>query len=337
MKSKYFKLGQAAFAALIAFAFITAANSSVVHAKNKKAKYGIIKILTNPGGLPISVDGKSYGQTTIDYRSIDLDPGLHTVVVLLPDGQRWTREIDLPAGRIKCIVLNYRPSPPPAKSPCPFPVNISAPTQVNEGEIITYTTDVTYGGTAPLIYTWTISPGNARIVSGSGTPTITVDSTGLAGQRITAALVVTDGSDNPSCRQTTQTSTYIPPIEKRTIVGREFDTCCSCSNDDLKARLDNLTVELQNDPTTTSYIFAYGGRTSAAGQANRLLTRARDYLVTQRGVDASRIVVMNGGFREEDCVEVWVVPRGATPPQPSPTVQPGDVKPAQPATRRRRG
>jgi hypothetical protein len=172
-------------------------------------------------------------------------------------------------------------------------------------------------------------------VSGAGTSTITVDSTGLAGQRITATLVVDDGSGDASCRQTSQVATNIPPVEKRVVVGREFDTCCSCSNDDLKARLDNLAVELQNDPSTTTYIFAYGGRTSPSGQAGRLLARTRDYLINDRGIDASRIIQVNGGFREEDCVEVWIVPRGATAPQPSPKVDPSEVKPApQPAPRK---
>jgi hypothetical protein len=326
-----------AFVALVALAFFAAAPGATANAKSKKAKYGTIKILSTPTGLPISVDGKSYGETTTDYRAIDLDPGLHTVVITMPNGQRWTREIDLAAGRIKCVAVNYRPAPPPlTKSPCPYPVNISAPTVVNEGEIITYTADSAYSGTAGLNYTWTVTPAAAHVVSGAGTPTITVDSTGLGGQRITATLVVDDGSGDPMCRQTAQASTNVPPPEKRIIVGREFDTCCSCSYDDQKARLDNLAVELQNDPTTTTYIFAYGGRTSPVGQADRLITRARDYLVSQRGVDASRIVMSNGGFREEDCLEVWIVPQGANPPQPTPTVQAGDVRPSAPARTRRR-
>ncbi len=337
--NKYLKYGKFAGAALLALTFCAAHSSSTAFArKPKKAKYGTIKILTTPGGFPIAVDGKSYGETSTDYRPIDLDPGPHTLVITLPSGQRWTREIDLPAGRIKCVALNYRPSPPPPpKSPCPFPVNISAPRQVSEGEIITYTADVAYNGTAGLLYTWTVSPANAHLISGAGTPTITVDSTGLPGQHITATLVVDDGSGEPICRQTAQASTVIPATPKRDIVGREFDTCCSCSYDDQKARLDNLAVELQNDPSTTTYIMAYGGRTSQMGQADRLLARARDYLVAQRGVDASRMTLINGGFREDDCVEVWIVPRGATPPQPSPTVQAGDVRPAPAAKGRRRG
>src|SRR4030095_928203 len=198
------------FAALVAFACFAVLGSSTALAKPKKAKYGTIKILSTPGGFPLSVDGKFYGETTTEFRSIDLEPGLHTVVIDLPGGQRWTREVDLLAGRVKCIALNYRPRPPLPKSPCPFPVNVSAPTQVNEGEIITYTADVAYSGTAPLTYSWTVSPASAHPLSRAGTPTITVDSTGLAGQRITATLAVDDGSGDPMCRQTAQAYTNVP-------------------------------------------------------------------------------------------------------------------------------
>jgi len=338
--SRYLKYGKLAFAILLAMVFCAVHPSSKAFAKKpKRATHGTIKILTNPGGFPISVDGKSYGETTTTYLPIDLAPGLHTIVISLPSGQSWTREMDLPAGRIKCVALNYRPiPPPPTKSPCPFPVNVSAPRQVSEGEIITYTADVSYNANAGLIYTWTVGPENAHLISGAGTPTITVDSTGLAGQRITATLVVDDGSGGPACRQTAQASTEVARTPKREIVGREFDTCRSCSYDDQKARLDNLAVELHNDPSTTTYVMAYGGRTSQVGQADRLLARAREYLVMQRAVDASRIILINGGFREEDCVQVWIVPRGATPPQPSPTVQAGDVRAGTaPAKVQRRG
>ncbi len=334
---KFGLYGKLAFAALIALTFCVAHPASTAYAKKKKpAKYGTIKIRTSPAGLPLEIDGKAYGATTVDDSSFDLDPGVHTVVITLPDGQSWTREFTLDAGRIKCVALNYRPAPPRPKSPCPFPVNLSAPSQVNEGEIITYTADTAYSGDSALNYTWTVSPANARMLSGAGTPTITVDSTGLAGQTITAILVVDDGSGEPMCRQTAQASTFVPPPPVRENPAREFDVCCSCSFDDQKARLDNLAVELQNDPSTTSYIISYGGRTSRIGQADRLSARARDYMVTQRGIDPSRIVVLNGGFREEDCVELWVVPSGAKAPQPTPTVQAGDVRPPKETPRRRR-
>jgi len=310
--------------------------SSAYAKKRKPAKYGSIQILSTPGGLPIEIDGTPQGVTTTDYRSFDRDPGLHTVVVILPNGQRWTREIDLAAGRIKCVAITYRVAPPLVKSPCPYPVSLSVDAEVNEGDVITFSADTAYSGNSPLNYTWTISPNSAKILT-NVEHKITVDSTGLGGQRVTATLAVDDGSGDPICRQTAQASTFVRPPERHENPSRQFDVCCSCSFDDQKARLDNLAVELQNDPSTTTYVIAYGGRTSRIGQADLLGGRARDYLVTQRGIDQSRIVVLNGGFREADCVELWIIPRGATPPQPTPTVQAGDVRPATGAPRRRPG
>ncbi|HEY0762790.1 MAG TPA: hypothetical protein VGD61_10520 [Pyrinomonadaceae bacterium] len=315
-------------AVLLAFVFF-AVQTSTVSAKPKKAKNGTIKILTNPGGLLLTIDGKARGETLTEYRAIDLDPGVHNVQVTLPNGQFWIREIDLPAGRIKCVVVNYKPLPPLPKSPCPFPLNVSAPKQVTEGEIITYTADVAYTGSAPIKYKWNVSPSSARVISGLGTSTLNVDSTGLGGQRITATLTADDGSPDPACAQTVQAVSVIAPIEKKVIVAREFDECNNCTFDDQKARLDNLAVELQNDPSTRGYIIAYGGRMSPLGQVEKLMTRARDYLVTQRGIDASRLVIVNGGFREEDSVELWIVPSGAAAPQPTPTVQAGEVNPGK--------
>jgi hypothetical protein len=205
-------------------------------------------------------------------------------------------------------------------------VNISAPNGVTEGEIITFTSDVTYSGTAPLRYTWKVTPSKAQIISGLGTPTLNVDSTGLGGQRITATLTADDGSSDPACAQSAQAVSIIAPMKKIVLVSREFDECINCTFDDQKARLDNLAVELQNDPSTRAYIIAYGGRMSPVGQVEKLMSRAREYIVTQRGIDASRLTVVNGGYREEDSVELWIVPSGAAAPRPTPTVQAGEIK-----------
>lgn len=324
------------FAVLLVLLFVGASPTASVFAKDKKAKFGVIKILSTPGGLMLTIDGLPRGETLTEYRSFELEPGTHNVVVKLPNGNLWTREIEVPAGRVKCVTVNYRPLPPPPKSPCPFPVNVSAPTTVGEGEIITYAADVSYGGTAGLRYNWTISPARARIMNGAGSPTITVDSTGLGGQRLVATLTVDDGSTDPACAQTVQAVSMIAAEEKKILVAREFDECNNCTFDDQKARLDNLAVELQNDPTMIGYIIAYGGRTSPIGQVETLMTRARNYLTNERAIDGSRLVIVNGGFREGDSVELWLVPRGAATPRATPTVQAGEVKPTGP-TRRRRG
>ena len=170
-----------------------------------------------------------------------------------------------------------------------------------------------------------MTPSTARIISGLGTSTLNVDSTGLGGQRIVASLTADDGSADPACAQTAQAVSIIAPLVKKIIVAREFDECNSCSLDDQKARLDNLAIELQNDPSTRAYILAYGGRMSPLNKVEKLMNQARDYLVTKRGIDASRLELVNGGFREEDSVELWVVPSGAAAPRPTPTVQAGEV------------
>ncbi len=45
--------------------------------------------------------------------------------------------------------------------------------------------------------------------------------------------------------------------------------------------------------------------------------RAQSYLVATRGIDASRVRVVNGGTSDVNYIELWLVPRGAKPPQPT--------------------
>ena len=297
-------------------------DSSVVLAqKTKRAEYGALRVQSNPAGLAVEVDNVRSGVTSSgeDLQIQPLTPGIHTVVVTLPDGSQWRREIDIAAGRIKCVAVAYRPAPPPiAATPCPFPVNIAAPTQVADGTIVTYSADVTYKGAKDLMYTWTLFPGNAKILSGAGSSHIEVDTTGLAGQRLTGTLVVDDGSGGIGCRQIVQVATYIPPIERRERISSLFDVCWECASDDQKARLDNVAIALQNEPDTTVYIIAYTDRNSRKAHSTLSLSRARDYLISNRGIDGSRIVMLEGGSRDQNCLELWLVPRGAAPPVPKP-------------------
>src|SRR2546423_8823480 len=185
--------------------------TSSVRAADKKPNFGRIEISTNPGGYPISVDGRPAVHTTAEARLIDLPPGRHTVEIAMPNGARWVREFNVVAGRKNCIVLNYkaRAVPVTPKSPCPYPVNVSAPASVNEGDYVTFNANVSYGGSSALNYTWTVSPPTAVIRSGAGTSTIEVDTTGVGKQLRTALLVADDGTGDRSCRQTAQASTDI--------------------------------------------------------------------------------------------------------------------------------
>ena len=322
-----------AFAALIALTLLFAQSLMVSARADKKPNYGRIKISTNPGGNPILIDGKDAGTTTVSDRLLDLPPGLHTVEIVFPNGERWTRDFNVSAGRIYCIGLAYAPRtiPIPAKLPCPYPVNVSAPSTVSDGDVIAFSADVAYAGTSALNYTWTVSPASARIISGAGTQTIQVDSTGLGNQKVSAVLVVDDGSGEPTCRQNAEASTNVLPV-----IIPPKNKCYDCFPvtvfDDMKARLDNFAIELQNNPSSRGYVIAYSGASSRAGQADRLINRAKDYLTNQRGIDTSRFSIINGGYRETDYFELWIVPQGAEPPTPTPTAQPNPAAQPQPRT-----
>jgi hypothetical protein len=332
-----------ALLAVLALAAAASLPNSGVQAKQKNKKNqpttGRIEVSTQPGGYPITIDGQPAGETTDYVRAIDLEPGSHTVEILFPNNTRWSQVFNILPGRKNCIALNYRPRtidvPAVPVSPCPYPVNVTAPATVNDGDIVTFTADVGYQGQSALNYTWTVSPPAARILSGVGTPTITVDSSGLGNRRVTAILVVDDGSGDRSCRQTAQASTGVSGLPN-IAPPKRFDEFPSVAFDDDKARLDNLAIELQNNPGATGYVVAYGGRNSRAGEADRMGRRAVEYLSATRGISRERIIFVNGGYREVNSFELWVVPQGAEAPRPTPTLSPEQVRPAAAPRRTRR-
>jgi hypothetical protein len=95
---------------------------------------------------------------------------------------------------------------------------------------------------------------------------------------------------------------------------------------DEKARLDNFSIELQNDSSASGYILCYGGRIGRAGEARARCERAKNYVTGRRGIEAARIVTVDGGHREYLTVQLCVVPQGVMPPTASPTVDPSEVK-----------
>lgn len=114
-----------------------------------------------------------------------------------------------------------------------------------------------------------------------------------------------------------------PPIPSPT---RKLDEYGNIKWEDEQARLDNFAIEVLYNPDARGYLFCYGGRVGRVGEARRRCARAKNYVSGYRNVEASRIVTVDGGFREDLTVELWVVPPGATPPQATPTVAVGEVR-----------
>jgi hypothetical protein len=98
----------------------------------------------------------------------------------------------------------------------------------------------------------------------------------------------------------------------------EFGRLYGCSGG---AHLDNFAIELQNDPDSVAYIMAYDAPHEAPLAAHFWGEYLRRYLVEYRGVEESRVRLLDAGRRAGDdlSVELWVVPPGAEPPAAPPT------------------
>jgi hypothetical protein len=122
---------------------------------------------------------------------------------------------------------------------------------------------------------------------------------------------------------------------------------------DFLARMNALFIELQNSPDSKIYVVYYGGRyrrtlgrTNGTGGYNAIkleyahrddgmnwaksiplyLSSETAFPVEFRNSLKDRIVLLNGGFRENTEVEIWIVPENVEPPKPTPTITEKDVK-----------
>jgi hypothetical protein len=239
--------------------------------------------------------------TDVVWDLSDAQPGVYNAAVTVESGP-----VDNPLctafTSTKVVVRNC----PPPRPVCPN-VSIYCPDVQQAGTPITFTASVS-GGTPGItpVYNWVVSAG--KILSGQGTATITVDTAGLAGQPITATVEV--AGYNLECRAQCQAAVPAPPNPSK------FDEIGEIQRDDEKARLDVFAIELQNSPGAQGYIIGYGGSNKRYGTGQQRANRARDYVVTTRGIDASRIVTLDGGTRTTGSTQLWIVPPGATPPRP---------------------
>jgi len=194
------------------------------------------------------------------------------------------------------------------KPVCPA-IEISCPTTVAVDQPLTFTSR--YSGGVPAnvrpVYNWTVSAGT--IIEGQGTDTIKVDTKGLAGQSVRASLSM--GGYNLECAADCAVTIPLPKP-----VGYKFDEFPDIARNDEKARLDNLAISLQQDPTATGYVIVFPGRTSKRAEVQDHFGRVVDYLVNSRGMDRSRIKTIEGPKKDRLSVQLWITPQGATPPNP---------------------
>jgi hypothetical protein len=114
------------------------------------------------------------------------------------------------------------------------------------------------------------------------------------------------------------------------IASQKFDEYFDIPFSKEKERLDyfatGLLEQQRNESEAKGYIIAYAGRRAHIGEARIRAERAKSYLVNERGMKATDIEAIDGGYRETAIVELWIRPNGGRTPKASPTVAPSQVR-----------
>lgn len=214
--------------------------------------------------------------------------------------------------------------------PCPVGAVVSAVEKVDPGAPITFMARTNDGvSIEKLKYTWRVSAGT--ITYGQNTFFITVDTAGLGGQSVTATVeVVGMGS---SCRPMSRTVEVAPPI----ICRLKFDEYGDISVKDERARLDNFAIQVINSAPARGLIIMYAGNPTYKGETSDQLRRIKSYLVRTRGIPPEKVVVVDGGYRNDLTVELHLLYPHEVMPTPESTVKLAEVKftKRRPATKRR--
>ncbi|MFN0279930.1 MAG: PEGA domain-containing protein [Pyrinomonadaceae bacterium] len=282
------------------------------HDKKKQPKdMGTLSVKTTPDAMQVKVDGQDVGMSGVGTAAeFYLAPGFHTVEVIAPDGRVWKEEVEIRRNGKTCICLKLIRET--ITTPCPYRFSLEGPDKVMEGDLITFAAINSGTAPIPIRYDWKVS--NGRITSGLGTPTITVDTAGMAGQMIDAELDVNDDVYDNKCRQVISVPTEVGKLPPAPTPFRcdEFEPG---NRDQDKARLDNCVIQVQNTPDSQMYVIIYPG-TDKRNPYDRTAKFYLDYMVKNRGMDPARIRMVRGDARRKTTAVIWVVPPGATPPTP---------------------
>jgi hypothetical protein len=110
------------------------------------------------------------------------------------------------------------------------------------------------------------------------------------------------------------------------VVDAPFDSYGNICWDEERARLDNFAIHLQQNPELVGYVIVYAGRHSCAGEAKARAERAKKWVVKKRGVEANRVILRDGGFREDVITILQPMLRNEAEYSIVPTLKPSDAQ-----------
>jgi hypothetical protein len=255
-----------------------------------------------------STDGAkvSGSGATVNIDSKDAAPGTYTVKGHVSEGHKLTQSADCDA---TYTVMAFQPPT----------VSCSAePSSVRPGESATITARGMSPQNRPLSYSYSASEGS---VSGAtSTATLT---TGPTSGPITVTCNVTDDKGQ-SASSTTVVAIQAPPATPAPVTQKlcsiHFDRDAQRPtrvDNEAKACLDDVALNLQHSPDAKVAI--EGSAANAARPNSRVAMRnasqravnTKDYLVTGKGIDSSRVAVYTGST-DSNVVEIVMIPSGAS-------------------------
>ncbi|MEQ1604755.1 MAG: hypothetical protein ABL999_07785 [Pyrinomonadaceae bacterium] len=229
--------------------------------------------------------------------------GTYTIVTGVDDGCGVCGKTDTKTIRVEeCPDCQ---APPPTCT-CPS-LSISGPAgTTNPGDTMTFTAT----SSGDVTYNWTVSAGT--IESGQGTPSITVRTTKeMGGSNLTATVNIGGlpaSCAGQNCPTTASETAGVIEGQKPAIPVDEYGVL---KDDDVKARVDNFYIQLNNDPSSKGYIINYGTAAQIKKQKAQIMKA-----INFRKYDASRVTFVDGPNNGEIKTKFWLVPAGADNPQP---------------------
>ncbi|HEV2380094.1 MAG TPA: hypothetical protein VG206_09910 [Terriglobia bacterium] len=262
--------------------------------------------------------------TTTTVNTSSLAPGSYTVQGTVKEGKKGKEGVKPWQNALGTATFTVKAFEPPT-------ISCSAnPTTIKPGDTSTITCNAVSPQNLPLTYSYSASAGN---ITGTG-PTAVYSSTGAPTGAVGITGKVSDDKGHTVSADTTVTIEAPPPPPQP-----HAQALCSISfttdkrrptrvDNEAKACLDQVAIDLQQQPdakavlvgqsdakekATTAREEKYQQRHTRAHvtrYAEQRAVNAKDYLVTEKGVDPSRISTATTGA-DGQTVQDYLVPNGA--------------------------
>jgi outer membrane protein OmpA-like peptidoglycan-associated protein len=272
-----------------------------------------------------SGDGVTGNGTSATVATAALQPGVHTVQVVVKEGKAGKEGLKPWETATSTTSFTVKEFEPPTIS-----LSVS-PSTIKPGDTATVTAVAVSPQNRPLTYNYSASAGT---VSGTGT-TAQYSSAGAPTGAVEITGTVADDKGHTATASTTLTITapYVPPtphVEKKSTISFDRDKKRPTRVDnEAKATLDQFALDLKQQADAKAVlvgqsdekekaitakqqkIAAKNKRAKVEDFAAQRAVNSKDYLVTEQGIDASRISVATT-TNDGQTVDNYLVPSGAS-------------------------